>query len=378
MQVAGVDEAGRGPWAGPIVSAVCILPKHLYSIVKDSKVLSENKRQMIYDILIKESIFGIGIATNEEIDTFGIVKAFELSIKRAIKNLPYKPHILLIDGKDHLSLPIKYKTIIDGDAKVPCISAASIIAKVSRDRYMKLMSQKYPLYEFNHHKGYGTKKHVQSLIKHGICDIHRKSFQPIKQFIDNTFKPKLLLHACCAPCATSVIERLKDKFRLSVYFFNPNIQPKKEYELRLKEIQRLCEYHNVTLIVPAYNPHAWFKKIKIYKRYPEGSKRCSVCYAYRLYKTAMYAKKHNFDYFTTTLSVSPLKKYDKIKNIGKTLEALNVSFQDEDFKKKDGFKRSCELSKSFNFYRQNYCGCIYSYYESINRKFKKTTQSNID
>ncbi len=279
MQVAGVDEAGRGPWAGPIVSAACILPKHLYSIVKDSKVLSEKKRQMIYDILMKESIFGIGIATNDEIDTFGIVKAFELSIK---------------------------------------------------------------------------------------------------QFIDNAFKPKLLLHACCAPCATSVIERLIDKFRLSVFFFNPNIQPKKEYELRLKEIRKLCEYHHLPLIVPSYNPHEWFKKIKRYKHYPEGSKRCTVCYAYRLYNTAIYAKKHNFDYFTTTLSVSPLKKYDKIKNIGKTLEALNVEFLDEDFKKKDGFKRSCELSKSFNFYRQNYCGCIYSYYESINRKLKKTAQCNID
>ncbi|MGC8790351.1 MAG: epoxyqueuosine reductase QueH, partial [Desulfurella sp.] len=164
--------------------------------------------------------------------------------------------------------------------------------------------------------------------------------------------------------------------RLSIYFFNPNIQPKKEYQLRLKEMIELCKYHNLELIVPEYDPKEWFKKVKLYKNYPEGSKRCTLCYAYRLYKTAVFAKKHNFEYFTTTLSVSPLKKYNTILQIGKTLESLNVLFFEEDFKKKDGFKRSCELSKEFNFYRQNYCGCVYSYHESINRKLKKQAQSN--
>ncbi|HHS48353.1 MAG TPA: ribonuclease HII [Desulfurella acetivorans] len=378
MLVAGADEAGRGPWAGPIVSAVCILPKQFNAIVKDSKILTEKKREEIYKILTKNSIFGIGIASCKEIDDMGIVRAFELSIKRALAAMPKKPDFLLIDGRDRLNLPIKFKSVVDGDSKIACVSAASILAKVSRDHYMMLMSQKYPQYAFNQHKGYGTKKHIELLEKFGVCEIHRKSFQPIKQFVNVTFKPKLLLHACCAPCATSVIERLKDSFKVSVYFFNPNIQPFKEYKLRLKEIETLCKYHSIDLIVPEYKPKAWFKKIKQYKNYPEGSKRCTLCYAYRLYKTALFAKKHNFEYFTTTLSVSPLKKYEVIKHIGKTLQTLNVKFLDEDFKKKDGFKRSCELSKQFNFYRQNYCGCIYSYRESINRKFKKQTQSNTD
>lgn len=376
MIIAGIDEAGRGPWAGPIVSAVCILPKQLKLIVKDSKLLREKKREEIYNLLVKHSIFGVGIASCNEIDQIGIVKSFELSIKRALLSMKVKPDILLIDGKDHLQLPIKYKTIVNGDAIIPSISAASILAKVSRDHYMTLMAQKYPQFAFDHHKGYGTKKHIELLEKYGICDIHRKSFKPIKQFENGTYKPKLLLHVCCAPCATSPIERLKDKFRVSVYFFNPNIQPRREYDLRLKEIVELCKYHNLDLIVPDYNPKDWFKKVKLYKNYPEGSKRCAVCYAYRLYRSALFAKKHNFEYFTTTLSVSPLKKYDMIKNIGTTLEVLNVKFLDEDFKKKDGFKRSCELSKVFNFYRQNYCGCVYSYHESINRKFKKQTQSD--
>ncbi|WP_291490673.1 ribonuclease HII [Desulfurella sp.] len=376
MLIAGVDEAGRGPWAGPIVSAVCILPKRLNLIVKDSKVLTQKKREEIYKILTRHSIYGIGIATCKEIDRFGIVKAFEISIKRALLFIPKKPDLLLIDGKDHLNLPVKFKSIVDGDSKIACISAASILAKVSRDHYMILMSQKYPNHAFDQHKGYGTKKHIELLEKFGICDIHRKSFEPIKQFINGTFKPKLLLHACCAPCATSVIERLKEKFRRSIYFFNPNIQPKKEYQLRLKEMTELCKYHNLELIVPKYDPKEWFKKVKLYKNYPEGSKRCTLCYAYRLYKTAFFAKKHNFEYFTTTLSVSPLKKYNTILQIGKTLESLNVRFFEEDFKKKDGFKRSCELSKEFNFYRQNYCGCVYSYHESINRKLKKQAQSN--
>lgn len=377
MLIAGVDEAGRGPWAGPLVSAVCILPrsaKYLNTIVKDSKLLSASQREKIYSILINNSIFGIGIATSAEIDELGIVKAFELSIKKAIETMTIKPQLLLIDGKDKLILPIKYKTIIDGDAKVASIAAASIIAKVSRDHYMNLMAQKYPNYEFEHHKGYGTKRHVGLLEKFNTCEIHRKSFKPIKQFISGTFKPKLLLHACCAPCASSVIERLIVNFRVTVYFFNPNIQPKREYDLRLKEIIRLCKYYKIKLVVPEYNPKEWIKKIKPVKHYPEGSRRCLSCYAFRLYHTALYAKKHNFEYFTTTLSVSPLKKYSNIKQIAQTLESLGVIFLDEDFKKKDGFKRSCELSKSFNFYRQDYCGCIYSYHESIDRKFEKQTQ----
>ncbi len=373
-KTAGVDEAGRGPWAGPVVAACVILKRNISTLgeIKDSKQLSEKKREELYEIIKENSIYGIGVASNEEIDRLGIVKATELAIKRAIEHMPEKPTFLLIDGRDKFELPIKFKSIVNGDKKVKLISAASIIAKVWRDRYMRLVDDIYPQYGFKRHKGYGTKEHLEALKKFGACGIHRMSFKPVKRVQEErNKKPKLLLHACCAPCATSVIERLKPNYELEVFFYNPNIHPKKEYILRLDEIKRLCKYHGIGLTVGRYEVERWFEITKVYRGEPEGGRRCTLCYGLRLNETAKLAKEKGFDFFTTTLSVSPLKDYDRIKSIGEKLALkYGLKFEDSDFKKRDGFKRSVELSKRFGFYRQEYCGCVYSNLEAKRKRQK--------
>ncbi len=372
-KTAGVDEAGRGPWAGPVVAACVILKKDIpfLSEIDDSKRLSVRKREGLYNLIKENSVYGIGVASNKEIDKYGIVKATELAIRRAIEHMEEKPTFLLIDGRDKLDLPIKYKTIINGDRKVKSIAAASILAKVWRDRYMKLVSDVYPLYGFDRHKGYGTKYHREVLERYGPCELHRLSFEPVKKAYEKKQrKPSLLLHACCAPCATSVIERLIEKYDLTVYFYNPNIHPKREYIVRLNEIKQLCRFHNIGLIIGEYGTEKWFNMVEPFRREPEGGKRCTICYGMRMNETAKLAKKKGFDYFTTTLSVSPLKDYNRIKTIGETLEhKYGVRFEPTDFKKKDGFKRSVELSRQFGFYRQDYCGCVYSNLE-MRRKRK--------
>jgi len=373
-KTAGVDEAGRGPWAGPVVAACVILKSDIPFLdeIKDSKQLTEKKREELYEAVRANSIYGIGFASSKEIDRLGIVKATELAIKRAIEHMPEKPTFLLIDGRDKFELPIRFKSIVGGDEKVKLISAASILAKVWRDRYMRLMDDIYPQYGFKKNKGYGTKEHFEALREFGACEIHRMSFRPVKRIEEErNKKPRLLLHACCAPCATSVIERLKPNYELEVFFYNPNIHPRSEYRLRLDEIKKLCKYHKVGLIVGSYEVERWFKVSKVYRAEPEGGKRCTLCYALRLNETAKVAKKMGFDFFTTTLSVSPLKDYDRIKKIGEKIALkFDLRFEDSDFKKRDGFKRSVELSKMFGFYRQGYCGCVYSNLE-VKRKRKK-------
>ncbi len=379
-KTAGVDEAGRGPWAGPVVAACVIINKNIprFDEINDSKQLSEKKREELYEIIKNNSTYGIGVSSNKEIDKYGIVKATEIAIKRAIEHMTDKPEFLLIDGRDKFSLPIGYKSIIDGDNKVKSIAAASILAKVWRDRYMRLAADIYPNYGFDKHKGYGTKMHSEALAQYGICELHRISFKPIQRIIkEQDRKPRLLLHACCAPCATSVIERLKEKYELDVYFYNPNIHPKKEYEIRLNEIKRLCRHHQIKLHIGEYDTKKWFMITKRYKFEKEGARRCLMCYSMRMLETIKLAKKLNFDFFTTTLSVSPLKKYDKIRHIGNVLsKKYSILFEDTDFKKKDGFKHSVELSKNFGFYRQNYCGCVYSMRDSLKGRKKNEKETD--
>ncbi len=383
-KTAGVDEAGRGPWAGPVVAACVILKKDISVLnqIKDSKQLTPKKREELYEVIKSNSIYGIGVASNKEIDKYGIVKATELAVKRAIDHMPEKPTFLLIDGRDKFDLPIEYNSIINGDQKVKSISAASILAKVWRDRYMKLVADIYPEYGFGKHKGYGTREHLKSLKEFGPCEIHRFSFKPVKEIVkEQSKRPKLLLHACCAPCATSVIERLKEKYDVEVFFYNPNIHPKSEYAMRLDEIKRLCSYHKINLIVGDYDMDRWFKMTRIFKSEPEGGKRCTVCYAMRMFETAKLAENRGFDYFTTTLSVSPLKDYRRIKKIGEHLAfKIGIEFESTDFKKRDGFKRSVELSKKFGFYRQDYCGCVYSNFEMKRKRKKdgKVANSEVD
>lgn len=177
--VCGVDEAGRGPLAGPVFAAAVILPKgHIIEGVNDSKKLSEKKRDMLYDKIIDECVcYSIGTASEKEIDEINILQATFLAMKRAVEGLEIKPQFVLVDGnrKPNIS-DVEIETVVKGDAKSASIAAASIIAKVSRDRYMLEMAEKYPEYHFEKHKGYGTKLHYETIDEYGICDIHRRSF----------------------------------------------------------------------------------------------------------------------------------------------------------------------------------------------------------
>lgn len=174
-------------------------------------------------------------------------------------------------------------------------------------------------------------------------------------------KPKLLLHSCCAPCSTSVLELLKDNFDISIYYYNPNIHPKEEYDIRLDELREYVKRYNISLVESVYDSKVFFEMAKGLEAEPERGKRCYECYKLRMEETAIKAKELSFDYFTTVLSISPHKNADWINEIGENLESLyKVKYLYADFKKDNGFKKSVELSNENNLYRQDYCGCIFS------------------
>jgi predicted adenine nucleotide alpha hydrolase (AANH) superfamily ATPase len=177
--------------------------------------------------------------------------------------------------------------------------------------------------------------------------------------------PRLLLHSCCAPCSSYVLEYLSRYFEITVYFYNPNIDQPEEYKRRVKEQQRLIAsmdfIHPVTLETGAYEPEEFHRIVRGLEKEPEGGTRCFKCYELRLQEAAKVAQAGRFDYFTTTLSISPLKNAEKLNEIGEKLaKEYRVAYLPSDFKKKNGYKRSVELSEKYNLYRQDYCGCIYS------------------
>lgn len=194
---------------------------------------------------------------------------------------------------------------------------------------------------------------------------YQKEMENIINCLDPKKKYKLLLHSCCGPCSSYVIEYLSKYFDITVLYYNPNISPIEEYEYRKKEQIRLINemktIHLVDFLDCDYDGEKFEYTIKGLENEPERGKRCSRCYYLRLEKTAMIAKKNNYDFFTTTLTVSPYKDSNRINNMGRLLsKRYNIDFLYSDFKKKNGYKRSIELAKEYNLYRQNYCGCIYS------------------
>ncbi len=177
--ICGIDEAGRGPLAGPVVVASVIMPEDsMIEGVNDSKKVSEKKREVLYDKIKEEAIsYGIGISWHDEIDKINILEATKKSVTESIAQLKTKPEIILVDALKNINtLGIPYHSIIKGDAKVYAISAASILAKVTRDRIMREMDEIYPQYGFARHKGYGTAKHMEAIRNYGLCPIHRRSF----------------------------------------------------------------------------------------------------------------------------------------------------------------------------------------------------------
>lgn len=182
--IAGVDEVGRGPLIGPVVAAAVILPKN-YKLdgLNDSKKLSEKKRDLFYEIINRDALaIGIGIINEKKIDEVNIYEATKLAMKEAINSLNIKPEHILIDAMP-LELDIPATSIIKGDAKSLSIAAASVIAKVTRDRMMYELDKKYPMYGFGSHKGYPTKKHIEAINKYGLIDGYRKTYAPIKDMI---------------------------------------------------------------------------------------------------------------------------------------------------------------------------------------------------
>ncbi|MCD8390264.1 MAG: epoxyqueuosine reductase QueH [Firmicutes bacterium] len=191
--------------------------------------------------------------------------------------------------------------------------------------------------------------------------------------------PTLLLHACCAPCSSYVLEYLSEYFNITLFFYNPNISPEAEFDKRAGELGRLVSElprkNDISVVVGSYDSGRFFEMSKGLEDMPEGGERCFRCYRLRLAETAAYAKEGGFDYFTTTLSISPHKNAQKLNEIGKELSAeCGVSYLYSDFKKRGGYKRSCELSAEYGLYRQNYCGCVFSKAEAQRREAQKIGQ----
>lgn len=177
--------------------------------------------------------------------------------------------------------------------------------------------------------------------------------------------PKLFIHSCCAPCSSYVLEYLSEFFDITVFYYNPNIYPKDEYDRRVEEQQRLIQEiparSKIHFMVGDYQPEDYFREVKGLEEEAEGGNRCFKCYELRLKEAAQKASALGFDYFTTTLSISPYKNAEKLNEIGERFaNEYKVSWVPSDFKKKNGYKRSIELSKEYNLYRQDYCGCIFS------------------
>ena len=178
--------------------------------------------------------------------------------------------------------------------------------------------------------------------------------------------PTLLLHSCCAPCSSYVLEYLSNYFGITVFYYNPNIYPDEEYEMRVREQQRFIREfpakHPIDFIEGAYDKERFYEMARGLETVPEGGQRCFQCYELRLREAGELAKARGFDYFTTTLSISPMKNAEKLNEIGLRLaEELGVSYLCSDFKKRNGYKRSTELSREYGMYRQDYCGCVFSY-----------------
>ena len=236
---------------------------------------------------------------------------------------------------------------------------------------------------FEQLQSFYEKPENQGRLRKEDMDMNRVNYQ---QILDKTIEqlqkegrvPRLLLHSCCAPCSSYCLEYLSQYFRITVLYYNPNIFPKEEYDYRVSEQVRLVKSmestHPIEVISTTYRPEEFYQAVQGLEKEAEGGLRCFACYELRLRETARIAKKESFDFFTTTLSISPLKKADKLNQIGAALsEEYGIPYLFSDFKKKGGYQRSVELSAEYGLYRQNFCGCVYSKLESEARLHAQKT-----
>lgn len=376
-----IDEAGRWPWFWPVVACALTfnfdnMPDASFlSEINDSKKLSSKKRNEIFKELIHLStwekpkvFFWIWVVDNFLIDEINIKQANREAMRRALIELLRKIkkeeiNTIVIDWNDKYvfnELEKKPLYIVWWDGKIVEIWAASIIAKVFRDQLITTYSLLYPDLNLENHKWYGTKKHIDFLSdKSKVTWFHRVSYKPVKKIIEQ--KEKLLLHICCWPDATVPIMDLKEKYDLTCFWYDPNIQPKKEYNKRLKAFIKVCEIEKVPFIEWEYDVDNFFRKIKWLEQTPEKWEKCEKCYDMRLERTSREAKSLGIKYWTSTLNTSPHKDLEKMfrlwdkHSLEKNLEFLKIAFR-----KNDWFKRSVDYTKKHNIYRQNYCWCIYS------------------
>lgn len=194
---------------------------------------------------------------------------------------------------------------------------------------------------------------------------HLRMLDIIRENCSEDNVPKLLLHSCCAPCSSYCLELLSEYFEITVFYYNPNIYPPEEYVMRVEEQRRFIRdfpaKHRISFVEGDYDTQKFYEMARGMEHLKEGAKRCFACYELRLRESAEFAKKNGFDFFTTTLSISPMKNAQKLNEIGEKLEKeYQVAYLYSDFKKKNGYKRSTEISNEYEMYRQYYCGCIFS------------------
>jgi len=194
---------------------------------------------------------------------------------------------------------------------------------------------------------------------------HLKMTEMIREYCNEEKVPRLLLHSCCAPCSSYCLELLSQHFAVTVFYYNPNIYPPEEYQMRVEEQARFIgafpAKYPISFVEGNYDTARFYEMAKGMEQLKEGKERCFSCYEMRLRESADYAKANGFDFFTTTLSISPLKNAEKLNEIGEKLEKeYDVKYLYSDFKKQNGYKRSTEISNEYEMYRQYYCGCVYS------------------
>lgn len=213
---------------------------------------------------------------------------------------------------------------------------------------------------------------------------YQKEMEKVLEAVQNEEEvPRLFLHSCCAPCSSYVLEYLSQYFRITVFYYNPNISPQEEYEERTEEVARLIRElpakYPIELVVGTYRPEEFYAAVKGHEEDLEGGERCSICFRMRLDEAARLAQEGGYDWFTTTLTISPLKDAARLNAIGEEMgNQYGVRFLNSDFKKKNGYKRSTELSAQYHLYRQNYCGCVFSKREALEREALRAEASKAE
>jgi len=384
-----IDEAGRWPWCGPVVS--CALAwnpsntpdREFINTVNDSKKLTAKKREILYKKIIELSeewklYFWVWVVDNFLIDEINIRQANREAMRRAIveiqRKIPkeYSEISVVIDGRDNYEfdeLEQKPLYIVWGDGKVSEIWAASIIAKVFRDKLMKQYATLYPNLWLETNAGYGTKKHKEALKqKSDVSWIHRTSYKPVQETLEK--KEKVLVHICCGPDATVPLMDLKKDYEVIAFWYDPNIQPKAEYDKRFEAFVQVCKIEWVEYIEWEYDVKNFFKRIKWLEHTPERGEKCTECYDMRLERTAHLAREMWINKWTSSLNNSPHKdmekmfalweKWDKKVENADQDKKQNLEFLKIAFRKNGGFQRSVDYTNEHWIYRQNYCGCVYS------------------